>query len=456
MKLVTVVLTKMFRRDFINILATTSISGLSASPDAVSDSANKPEERTDQGWWKFGGDLRNTSYYAGELGFDDPDVGWSYETCGQVLSSPSVVDGSVYFGSDDGYLYGLESSTGTARWRTQLDGPIDCSPAIHENTVYVGTRGNSFYALDAGSGEKVWRFKTGWWVRSSPVVCEDLVCFGCFDGYLYALDPETGNEVWKYPVGEKVYTSPAVAGEVLYVGDFDGVFHSVDISDGQPIWRNEMNSTIGSSPLVTDDAVYVAERDGVLHRLDRRTGENIWSYDGEGNTGSSPAYDGDHIYICIGADILAVDTYSGGEVWSYGTSEPIYASNPLATQSAVYTGADDGLVRALSPESGELLWSYEVGDTVRSLPAPSDGYLYFGSYDGALYALGETDREEVIGRDCVEEDQVRNAEPDDLFRDRGELQENSSGVKAGKTVEGGYRSSDRGLVRWIIDILFRW
>ena len=32
---------------------------------------------------------------------------WSYETGGQVLSTPAVVGGVVYFGSYDGYLYAL-------------------------------------------------------------------------------------------------------------------------------------------------------------------------------------------------------------------------------------------------------------------------------------------------------------------------------------------------------------
>ena len=32
---------------------------------------------------------------------------WRFETGDRVLSSPTIADGAVYFGSDDGHLYGV-------------------------------------------------------------------------------------------------------------------------------------------------------------------------------------------------------------------------------------------------------------------------------------------------------------------------------------------------------------
>ena len=33
---------------------------------------------------------------------------WKFETGGSVYSSPAVVDGMVYFGSNDNYLYAVD------------------------------------------------------------------------------------------------------------------------------------------------------------------------------------------------------------------------------------------------------------------------------------------------------------------------------------------------------------
>ena len=37
---------------------------------------------------------------------------WSYTTGNSVLCSPAVANGVVYIGSDDGFLYALNASTG--------------------------------------------------------------------------------------------------------------------------------------------------------------------------------------------------------------------------------------------------------------------------------------------------------------------------------------------------------
>lgn len=46
---------------------------------------------------------------------------WSYETGGQVRSTPAVAAGSVFSASQDGYLYALSERDGTFRWQTKVD-----------------------------------------------------------------------------------------------------------------------------------------------------------------------------------------------------------------------------------------------------------------------------------------------------------------------------------------------
>jgi len=82
---------------------------------------------------------------------------WSFETGGEVVSSPTVVDGTVYVGSSDGNLYSIDAGTGDEVWSFETDGTVS-SPIVVDGTLYVGS--DALYALDIESGEEVWRFET--------------------------------------------------------------------------------------------------------------------------------------------------------------------------------------------------------------------------------------------------------------------------------------------------------
>ena len=76
---------------------------------------------------------------------------WLYDTDNSVFSSPAVVDGVVYVGSRDGYVYALDTRTGGVRWSYETSGEVYSSPAVVEGVVYVGSNDGHVYAL-AGCG----------------------------------------------------------------------------------------------------------------------------------------------------------------------------------------------------------------------------------------------------------------------------------------------------------------
>ena len=54
----------------------------------------------------------------------------------------------------------------------------------------------------------------------------------------------------------------------------------------------------------------------------------------------------------------------------------------------VVVGSDDGRVYLLSLETGDKLWSYELGEPIISSPAVSNGRVVIGCDDGSVYAFG--------------------------------------------------------------------
>jgi len=69
------------------------------------------------------------------------------------LSSPVVVNGSVYFGSGDGNLYALDSATGDLRWKFKTGDVVHASPAVADGVLFSEAGDSYFYAVDATTGQ---------------------------------------------------------------------------------------------------------------------------------------------------------------------------------------------------------------------------------------------------------------------------------------------------------------
>lgn len=67
-------------------------------------------------------------------------------------------------------------------------------------------------------------------------------------------------------------------------------------------------------------------------------------------------------------------------------------SGPAMDAEHIYMGGDDGYMRAISKETGELAWKEWItlgtqGKRIFSTPLVSDNKVFFGAYDGNLYCL---------------------------------------------------------------------
>jgi outer membrane protein assembly factor BamB len=62
---------------------------------------------------------------------------------------------------------------------------VESSPAIVDGRVYVGSNDGRFYVLDVASGAKLWEFNAGAPLSASPAVAEGRIVIGSQDGKLY-------------------------------------------------------------------------------------------------------------------------------------------------------------------------------------------------------------------------------------------------------------------------------
>ena len=117
---------------------------------------------------------------------------WTYSTGSFVESSPAVVNGVAYIGSEDGNLYALNASNGALLWGYHTGGYVWSTPAVANGVVYTGSYDHNLYAMNSATGAKVWSYSTGGAVHGSAAVANGVVYVGSGDNNVYAMNASTG------------------------------------------------------------------------------------------------------------------------------------------------------------------------------------------------------------------------------------------------------------------------
>jgi outer membrane protein assembly factor BamB len=153
---------------------------------------------------------------------------WDYRINSSTqMSAPAVVNGVVYFGSDDNKVYALSASNGALFWNPTIANIGHSSPAVVDSVVYIGGYNGNVYALKAAFGTKVWNFTDGKGTGSSPVVVDGTVISARPSG-IYALSAENGAVIWNYSNSNVTFGSdPVVDNGVLYFGSGDGQVYAL-------------------------------------------------------------------------------------------------------------------------------------------------------------------------------------------------------------------------------------
>jgi outer membrane protein assembly factor BamB len=389
-------------------------------------------------------------------------IKWKFKTGAAVISTPAVLDGTAYFGSNDHYLYAVNLTDGMQRWKFKTDGRVTSSPAVYQGRVYFGSYDGNIYSVDAKTGEQRWKFASEGEHRftarhihgadpaaesmpdpfdlylSSPTVLQDTVYVGSGDGNIYAINAASGALRWKFHTGNVVHASPALANDTVYVGSWDSFFYALNAKSGQERWRFKTGEDhvtsnqvgIQSSAVIADGVVYFGCRDSNLYALDAATGAKKWAFSNKGSwVISTPIVADETLYFATSDSGLfhAVDAKTGTAKYSLSFHHwPMFSSPAIAGRTlyigshagtliaidldkhaTAWTFSTDGANRnaaALTQKNGDPDYSQAFGDlfyddlvlgmwkmmsvgAVLSSPVVERDMIYFGSTDGNLYAI---------------------------------------------------------------------
>jgi outer membrane protein assembly factor BamB len=374
-------------------------------------------------WPMFHGDLRHTGVSPYDTSHIDGTEKWNFETGDGIESSPAIgIDGTIYFGSHDGYLYAVNPD-GTEKWRFDAGPPhyderwkvsksIMASPAIaSDGTIYIYSSANYLFAIDP-DGTEEWRFFVKWhndfW--SSPSVGPDgTIYIGSarsqedpdYDGGLHAINPD-GTEKWFFLDDSGVTSSAAIGADgTVYFGGNEmnphgegnvGKLYALG-SDGTKQWEFTTENWMESSPAIgPDGTIYIGSgRESMVYAINP-DGTEKWRFQVEVGVSAVPAIGADGT-IYIGAwdcNFYALNP-DGTEKWRFKTPEAfegVSSSAAIGADGTIYVGSNSGNFYAFDPD-GTVKWSFETsGSGIVASPAiGADGTVYFGSWNHKLYAI---------------------------------------------------------------------
>jgi outer membrane protein assembly factor BamB len=157
---------------------------------------------------------------------------WKFQA-GDVIGTPVIQSGIVYFGSWDGNFYAFEVESGKQKWKFVTGGAVHAKPSIASKMICFGSGDHNLYCLDLETGQLIWNFQTEGPVYSTAAISGGMIYFGSSDGFMYAVELRTGIEKWKYKTNGPVHTSPAFEAGVVVFGSDDKCLYVLETAGGR-------------------------------------------------------------------------------------------------------------------------------------------------------------------------------------------------------------------------------
>ena len=216
------------------------------------------------------------------------NYGWEWMLPGGAIAAGMTLSQDTVFVCDyKGKVYTLDANNGSSGWTVDIGlGAGDtvmtpCAASPDASTVYFGSENGVIYAVN--SSGLAWQKQTGGLLQSAPVVRDDGVIFvsNGTDGFMYA-QASDGADLWKVQVNASSGWIPTVdpeSGDVFSYFGFDDIVR-LDGETGNQLWKTEVDppSAVGELVMGDNGVLYSASSTGRVFALSAETGEILWQY----------------------------------------------------------------------------------------------------------------------------------------------------------------------------------
>ena len=279
------------------------------------------------------------------------------------------------------------------------------------------------------SNTHVYGYKPGMSVWSSAAIAKIkeniVIAAGSYDKNIYLFNALNGELLWRYTTGDGVYSEPVIkktgSDFTLYATSTDQLIYAINADEGTRKWSTAVTKytpTIGGSRLsspclgkagnlhavfvgywVFDKSLSQNMQIGGVIAVDAVTGKKIWQKEFLDNRVSTPLFStinnkGMLFVTSEDGNLRALNSENGEVLWFHRETEPI-KTYPLIYNSkkgkTIIFGSHFGKMRSLEAETGKEVWSFKTGNWITSAAVhfknKEKDYIVFGSYDYKLYSL---------------------------------------------------------------------
>lgn len=355
-------------------------------------------------WPCFMGDTGHTGFVQNGCGPKKTELSkvWEFKTSGYVQSS-IVLDGNyAYFGSTDNKFYCLDATKGTKIWdyyigescknsKSETIQGVVSTATVSNGYVYFGTICGKVICLDAKNGNKKWEHEellVGSF--NGPIITDGDRVYAISDQWIYCLDAYTGSQKWSEIVLNNSISAPVIGGNRLYAG----AMYFMKCFD--PVTGKELSSSnfwtsgediYSASPAYKNGKVYFGCLDSKFFRFDGISGERDWISEYVGCTTSICVTNDSVLFGDYLKRLICLNEYSGTLKWAFPADNYIFGG-PIFTENKIFFGSTSGTFYCLD-QSGSMVWSYKFNDAITAPPSVANGMVYIGSRDGSVACFSD-------------------------------------------------------------------
>lgn len=293
------------------------------------------------------------------------ELDWSFTAEAPVRITPTIYEGQVLFGCDDGSVYALDAATGRVNWQTEvLTGK---QRFINDGRII------SFMPIRTG-------------VLIDPELDRAVVSAGLFPWqttHLAGLDLESGEVIWSKELGQGWTIEGALLLSPKHLIAPQG-------RAAPQLFSRETGEPAGALPGGGGSFVILTEDDQVLHGPGNKGGwitasnadsrEKIASFD----RGTAVVVRGNIAYLLDLNKLSAFDRETGEVLWSTECECP---HDLILAGDSLFAGGDDRVV-SVDANTGRIIWQAAVQGRAHGLVV-SGGHLIVSTDQGVLHAFAE-------------------------------------------------------------------
>jgi outer membrane protein assembly factor BamB len=317
----------------------------------------------------------------------------------------AVVGQSVYVASStDDTLTCLDANSGNVRWRFWADGPVRITPTVSNGRVYFGADDGYVYCLGADTGELHWRFKPpteaplvihngrmiSRWPCRTGVLIKDGKAWCGFSmlpwapSFICAIDAETGESdapgCFVHKLNGATLEGAMAASDTLIVAPQGRVPPMLfDVSDGST--KASLEGGGGSFVMIADDQNIChgpGNKTGWITVSDPQTREPVATHEGFNAT----LHDDGMEYRLSDNHVTAIDAKSQKVVWR---THVLHAHDLVLNSDTLFVGGRDQVI-ALNVSDGDTVWNAPVDGDARILIVANQS-LVVSTDEGVLHCF---------------------------------------------------------------------